>query len=632
LDGVDIDWEYVGRQGSKCNKYSAAEDAGNFMRFLRALRASFHARFPDTEKLVSLAVRVQPFDDAEGPMKDVSPFAEYVDFASIMAFDINGPWSNTTGPNAPLEHLRNRGMQLSYTQAVDQWLAAKWPAEKLIAGVSFHGRSLTTRDVVTAKEGAEMYVPFDKDVPQGDAEDSFWYDVCENVNSMSGVWQYRHLRDQGILKTTNTTGDEWVRVWDEKSSTPWLYNPPMRRFISYDDQASIDRKVDYAKKKNLKGMMAWSLHSDYNSELISALDNIGPLCRGPKTDTENVTVTTSSATTTSIWSPTAPFANLPTLPSSTSSSTSASSSGASATPSTSESASQSTSNTATESSASSASSSSSGKIITFNDVGAPILVVNGVSTPLPSDLAEKIMKVAEKTTSASTLSANATDTALSASGQATGSSESPSAAATASTSDGNSSALASRTDDALPLGPIAIPIVDSAERARLSRLLLTPIHGPSRPAWNIATNLFDSPLTTSKTTAALPHDIFLGLLTSSSTSADPLSASSSTEATPAGGGGFAATFFLSLDTNSQSGGIKTTTVVPLSQLLASAKSEASLGSSKSDNQGSLDPLAPLMSSSALQSLPESASILSSSSVTAMSTSEFPLSASGSIIL
>ncbi|KAJ2874238.1 hypothetical protein GGH93_002567 [Coemansia aciculifera] len=638
LDGVDIDWEYVGRQGSKCNKYSAAEDAGNFMRFLRALRASFHARFPDSEKLVSLAVRVQPFDDVEGPMKDVSPFAEYVDFASIMAFDINGPWSNTTGPNAPLEHQHNRGMQLSYTQAVDQWLAAKWPAEKLIAGVSFHGRSLTTRNTITAKEGAEMYVPFDKDVPQGDAEDSFWYDVCENVNSMSGVWQYKHLRDQGILKTANTTGDEWVRVWDDRSSTPWLYNPPMRRFISYDDQASIDRKVDYAKKKNLKGMMAWSLHSDYNAELISALNNIGPLCRGPKTDSDNITVTTTSASTTSVWTPTAPFANLPTLPPSTSASSSSSksepkseslsSTGSNTLPSASESPSQSASNTSTEASASSASSSLSGKIITFNDVGAPILVINGVSTPVPSDLAEKIMKMAEKTTSASTLSANATDTALSASGQATGSSESPSVEATASTND-NSSALTSRTDDALPLGPIAIPIVDSAEKARLAREQQpTLMHGPSRPAWNVATNLFDSPLTTSKTTAAI-HDIFLGLLTTSPTPIDLLA--TSTEAAPATGG-FAATFFLSLDTNSQSGGLKTTTVVPLSQLMASAKSEAALGLSKTAAQGSLDPLSPLASSGAVLSSTESASSLLSSSTTAMSTTESLAFASGSITL
>ncbi|KAJ2732486.1 hypothetical protein IW152_003762 [Coemansia sp. BCRC 34962] len=607
LDGVDIDWEYVGRQGSKCNKYSATDDSANFLRFLRALRASFHARFPDTQKLVSLAVRVQPFDDAEGPMKDVSPFAEYVDFASILAFDINGPWSNTTGPNAPFESQRNRGAPYSFTQAVDQWLEAKWPAEKLVGGVSFHGRSLTTRQIITAKDGAEMYVPFDKDIPQGDAEDSFWYDVCENVNSMSGVWQYKHLRDQGILKTTNTTGDEWVRVWDEKSQTPWLYSPPMRRFISYDDQASIDRKVDYARKKNLKGMMAWFLHGDYNSELISALDNIGPLCRGPKTDSDNVTTTTSlSASTTSVWTPTAPFANLPTLSSTTLSSTSSSTlvSSSSSTAS-SESTSQPTSIASTESS--SVSSSTSGKIITFNDVGAPILVINGVSTPVPSDLAEKIMKIGENTATSST---NATD--ATSSSQATGLPDLASMG-----TDG--SALTSRTDDALPLGPIAIPVVDSAEKDRPSKTLSSLLHGPSRPAWNVATNLFDSPLTTTKPTTT--HNLLFDLSTPTDSAM-----SSQTEAV----GGFAATFLLSLDTSSQSGGLKTTTVVPLSLLLASAKGETSLGSSKSASQGSMDPLAPLLLSGT--SLSSTGPAPTPLSTTAMSTTESLASTPGGIIL
>ncbi|KAJ2029985.1 hypothetical protein IWW57_001396 [Coemansia sp. S610] len=599
LDGVDIDWEYVGRQGSKCNKYSGAEDSANFLRFLRALRASFHARFPDSEKLVSLALRVQPFDDAEGPMKDVSPFAEYVDFASILAFDINGPWSNTTGPNAPLDYQRNRGAPYSFTQAIDQWLEAKWPADKLIGGVSFHGRSLTTRQIITAKEGTEMYMPFDRDIPQGDAEDSFWYDVCENVNSMSGVWQYRHLRDQGILKTVNTTGDEWVRVWDDRSQTPWLYNPPMRRFISYDDQASVDRKVDYAKKKGLKGMMAWSLHADYQSELISALDNIGPLCRGPKTDSDNATTTATSlsASTTSVWTPTAPFANLPTLSSTSLSKSVLSSSGTTSSSSTasSESTAQSTSSASSESS--SASSSTSGKIITFNDVGAPILVVNGVSTPLPSELAEKIMKIGEKT---------ATSTTETSSSQATGTPDLASGA--------DSSALTSRTDDALPLGPIALPVVDSVEKERLSKILPSLFHGPSRPAWNSATNLFDSPLTTTKSTHGLLFDL-----------STPTESAMSSEAV----GGFAATFLLNLDTESQSGGVKTTTVVPLSLLLASAKGE-SLGSSKSASQGSMDPLAPLLLSGTLVS--SSGSALTPLSTTAVSTTESLASTPGGIIL
>ncbi|KAJ1936067.1 hypothetical protein EC988_008300, partial [Linderina pennispora] len=89
LDGAEIDWEYPGRAASKCNKFSP-QDSANLLRFLHALRSNFHARFPDEQKLISLAVRVQPFDDANGPMSDVSPFAEFVDYASIMAFDING--------------------------------------------------------------------------------------------------------------------------------------------------------------------------------------------------------------------------------------------------------------------------------------------------------------------------------------------------------------------------------------------------------------------------------------------------------------------------------------------------------------------------------------------------------------
>ncbi|KAJ1951508.1 hypothetical protein FBU59_000119 [Linderina macrospora] len=285
LDGAEIDWEYPGRQGSKCNKYSS-QDSANLMRFLHALRAHLHARFPDEQKLISLAVRVTPFDDSQGPMKDVSPFAEFVDYASIMAFDINGVWANTTGPNAPLRFTHNRGLPFSYTQAIDQWLEAKWPADKLVAGVPFYGRSLTTREVIAAKDGVDMYVPFSNEVPQGDLDDALWYDVCENVNSMSGIWNYRHLRDQGLLRSVNSTGEDWVRIWDKGSETPWLYNPRLRRMISYDDQESIARKVEYAKSKGIKGMMAWALHGDYQNELIGTVGGIGPLCRGEKTSND----------------------------------------------------------------------------------------------------------------------------------------------------------------------------------------------------------------------------------------------------------------------------------------------------------------------------------------------------------
>ncbi|KAJ2771384.1 hypothetical protein IWQ56_001806, partial [Coemansia nantahalensis] len=518
LDGVDIDWEYVGRQGSKCNKQTP-DDAANFMRFLRALRAALSARFSGAEKTVSLAVRVQPFEDAGGPLKDVSPFAEFVDFASIQAFDINGPWSPTTGPSAPLEHQRNRGAPFSLKQAIDQWLDAKWPADKLVAGVSFHGHSMTTRDVLTAKDGAEMYAPFDRAIPQGDDEDALWYDVCENVNSMSGVWQYKHLRDQGILKTANSTGDEWIRVWDEKSSTPWLYSPQIRRFISYDDPASVQKKVDMARARGLKGIMAWSLHADYNGELLAAISQIGPLCRGPKTDSDPAAASSSSSeqpSSQSSWSPTAPFASLP-APSCAC-------------------------NRAcnvvaiiavvivvididivviiivvvvvvilivgsarvliSSSSSSSSASASEGKAILFDSLGSPYMMIGGHSTAVPSDVAEKLMQVGEAS--------------------ATGASDS----------------------HKLPSAALDIPVVDNVKTAHMTSFIV----GPSKTGL-AATNIFD-------VAGVVP------------THQAPEIAGEPQPAAP----GFAATFFLALDTSSQPGGQMATTVIAMSQMMASARS------------------------------------------------------------
>ncbi|KAJ2392284.1 hypothetical protein H4S02_000876 [Coemansia sp. RSA 2611] len=621
LDGVDIDWEYVGRQGSKCNKVAPAEDAANLMRFLRALRASLHARFPDSEKLISLAVPVEPFHSHDGPLKDVSPYAEHVDFASIMAFDINGPWGNSTGPSAPLQFQRNRGAPFSLTQAVDQWLDAKWPADKLVAGVSFHGHSMTTRDVLTAKDHADMYTPIDKDVPQGDPEDALWYDVCENTNSMSGTWQYRYLRDQGILKTANTTGDEWIRVWDRRSATPWLYNPQMRRFISYDDPESLARKVDLVKAKNLKGLMAWSLHADYHGELLAELNRVGPLCRGPKSDSDQPQTSSEehslSSSSSSSWSPTAPFASLSSSHTAEEHHTEAKSEKHSEAkseehaeskheehaeskheehpepkseehpvpkseehpePKSEEhtepkpeehSASPENPSPASEPQASSATASatSSGKSILFDSLGAPYMMVDGQSTPMPTDLAEKLMQAVEKTTTSAAASSSSTNI---------------------NAAEGSSESLSTNVE-LLPTAPLAIPVVDSMDKSNVHAS--TPlISEPNKSAPNVATNLFSTPLLAKPTTS---HDLLTsGMPLAEQT--DALAALGKQDQSTTSQAGFAATFFLTLDTSSQAEGKPATTVIPFSQMMASAKSssEQSPATATDGSQGSTsDPLA-----------------------------------------
>ncbi|KAJ2776906.1 hypothetical protein H4R18_005433 [Coemansia javaensis] len=269
LDGIDIDWEYPGRQGCETFKIDAANDTPNFLKFLRSLRAGLDAKFA-AKKLITLAVYVQPFSVDGKPMADVSEFAKVVDFANMMQYDINGVWSATTGPNAPLFCETGKGTQLSFASAIDAWTAAKWPASQLTAGFAFYGRMAIAAEDMTG-DGAGQYQKQTGVLERGDKDDAPWPDPCTGKTTSSGQWQWKNLRTQGVLTTPTEAAAPWVRTWDNTSMTPWLFKPQTKQFISYDDPQSIKAKADYAASKGLAGAMVWSIDMDYNSELINAV-------------------------------------------------------------------------------------------------------------------------------------------------------------------------------------------------------------------------------------------------------------------------------------------------------------------------------------------------------------------------
>ncbi|KAG0330639.1 hypothetical protein BG004_002048 [Podila humilis] len=304
MHGIDIDWEYPGRPGAICNTVSP-NDSANYLELLKELRAQLDLEFPNDRKLLTAAVRVQPFDGTDGkPMANVAAYAAYFDYIAIMAYDIMGGWSATTGPNAPFNNgPAGQADPFSFTQSIDSWTGAGFPANKLVMGTAFYGRSVTATVDMNAVSPPNMYGAKTNVTPKGgpaDRNDINFF--CNEGAVYSGMWKWKEIRAE-ILSSPTTAVAGWTRHWDAQTRTPWLFRSSDKKFISYDDIESLTIKVAYAKSKGVKGVMLWDMSYDYNNELINVLQGIHctsncPVVPVTTTTTAATTTTTNGATTT----------------------------------------------------------------------------------------------------------------------------------------------------------------------------------------------------------------------------------------------------------------------------------------------------------------------------------------------
>ncbi|KAI8100104.1 glycosyl hydrolases family 18-domain-containing protein [Halteromyces radiatus] len=272
-DGVDIDWEYPGKQAAGCNVINE-KDTDNLLLLLKELRTALDKRFPDDYKEISMAVYVLPFMRNGAPATDVSDFVPYFDHINLMTYDINGAWAPVTGPNAPFESESNKGADFSFVKSIQAWKSAGVPSEKINAGLAFYGRSMqATKDMTTT---GSQYQEALVGAPKGDSDDAYWANpFCSaDIDGVSGIWKWSNLRSEGLIKKDTTqVGQGWVRHWDDHSKTPWLFNPTSKLFISYDDPASLKIKVNHAACEDLGGVMVWDVHQD-NGELIDVVSSV----------------------------------------------------------------------------------------------------------------------------------------------------------------------------------------------------------------------------------------------------------------------------------------------------------------------------------------------------------------------
>jgi len=222
-DGIDLDWEYP----------SNSTETNNLTQLVEEMRNEFD--IVNSEYLITMAVGPSNWSGQHFEYENLN---ENMDWFSMMGYDFHGSWSSHAGHNAPLYQSPPGDPDGAVHTGINYLLNNRnIPSEKLNLGVPFYGRKFNANAINGDFTGTVVDI---------------WYvDAAEMVSS----------------------GQEYY--WDENAHCPYLLNMNQTQLVTFDDPASIKAKAEYAKQRNLGGMMIWALGYDLFNGAQELIESIG---------------------------------------------------------------------------------------------------------------------------------------------------------------------------------------------------------------------------------------------------------------------------------------------------------------------------------------------------------------------
>jgi chitinase len=233
LDGLDFDWEYPALQGD--NNVVRDEDKENFVAMLESFREALDSLGKQDETHYLMTIASGGFRKYL-EVNDLKAAAEYLDFINIMSYDFYTAGDATTGHHANLFPNGAKGRSASTT--VQEHMEFGIPAEKIVMGVPFYGR--------------------------------MWHQVDPTDHGLFQSGQFKRGLPYSAIQEL-MQDSTYVRYWDEKAAAPYLYSKRDSAWITFEDEESMARKMNFIKENGLGGAMFWELSEDPSQSLLNTM-------------------------------------------------------------------------------------------------------------------------------------------------------------------------------------------------------------------------------------------------------------------------------------------------------------------------------------------------------------------------